>query len=48
MIRMLTQAAVLAVAGLALGACQMEQAKTAAPAKKAPVKRRKRKAAAKK
>lgn len=36
MIRMLTQAAVLAAVGFALGGCQMEQAKTSAPVRKAP------------
>ncbi|HZQ00465.1 MAG TPA: hypothetical protein VFB13_13060 [Reyranella sp.] len=36
MIRMLMQAAVLVAAGLALGGCPLEQAKTAAPAKKPP------------
>jgi len=36
MIRSFVQAAVLVVAGLAMGGCTLEQAKTAAPAKKPP------------
>ena len=36
MIRIFVQAAVLVAAGLALGGCPLEQAKTAAPAKKPP------------